>query len=315
MSKISGDDLEIAIQNIYARKNLKSYKYKGVETVDLQIKLRNYTPKDPRFSGSVKLQYETRKNVKVCILGNKKDYDEAVSKKYEAMSVEDMEKAYKSKDKKLKNKKVKKLAEKYTGFVASASLISKIPRILGPGLSKAGKFPAVMDQGDTIDDKVSEIAKTVKFQFKKEVCIGTAVGHLDLKPDQLKTNINTCINFLVSLLKKNWQNIGTITIKSNQGRPQTIFPPASVEVQDEAALTRRKALEKKKAQKERAQKKGEKKEEKPKAEPKAEAKTEAKTEKPKAEGKTETKTDKPKAEAKSDSKTTGAKVQGKTKGK
>jgi len=102
MSKISGDDLEIALQNIYARKNLKGYKYPGVETVDLQIKLRNYTPKDPRFSGSVKLQYETRKNVKVCVLGNKKDYDEAVSKKFDAMSVEDMEKAYKSKDKKVK---------------------------------------------------------------------------------------------------------------------------------------------------------------------------------------------------------------------
>lgn len=177
-----------------------------------------------------------------------------------------------------------------------------------------------MDQGDTIDDKVSEIAKTVKFQFKKEVCIGTAVGHLDLKPDQLKTNINTCINFLVSLLKKNWQNIGTITIKSNQGRPQTIYPSGSVEVQDEAALRKRQALEKKKLQKERAQKRGERKEAKPKEEAKpkdegkqeakGEAKTETKTEKPKAE--------KPKAEAKTEGKAQGkapAKAQGKPKGK
>lgn len=255
MSKISGEDLDLAIQNIYARKELKGYKYPGVETVDIQIKLRNYGPKDPRFSGSVKLSYETRKSVKVCVLGNKKDYDEAVSKKYDALSVEDMEK-YKSKDKKLRNKKVKKLTNKYTGFVASSSLITKIPRILGPGLSKAGKFPAVIEQGDTIEDKINEISKTVKFQFKKEVCIGTAVGHLDLKPDQLKININTCINFLVSLLKKNWQNIGTITIKSNQGRPQKIYPSGNVELLDEAALLKRVALEKRKTQKKKEKSEG-----------------------------------------------------------
>jgi ribosomal protein L1 len=41
-----------------------------------------------------------------------------------------------------KNKKlVKKLAKKYDAFMASEALIKQIPRLLGPGLSKAGKFP------------------------------------------------------------------------------------------------------------------------------------------------------------------------------
>lgn len=247
MSKISGEDLDLAIKNIYARKNLKGYSYgkNGVETVDLQIKLRNYTPKDKRFSGSVKLQNPVRKNVKVCILGNKKDYDEAKKKGFSVMSMEDMTK-YKSKDKKLRNKKVKKLARQYTGFIASGNLIAKIPRVLGPGLSKAGKFPLVMDAGDTIEDKVAEIERTIKFQFKKEVCIGTAVGHLDLDPQQLKSNIITAINFLASLLKKNWQNIGSVTIKSNQGRAQLIYPSSNVEEQTEEELKARPMMEKKK---------------------------------------------------------------------
>lgn len=40
-----------------------------------------------------------------------------------------------------KNKKlVKKLAKKYHAFLASEAIIKHIPRLLGPGLNKAGKF-------------------------------------------------------------------------------------------------------------------------------------------------------------------------------
>ena len=40
-----------------------------------------------------------------------------------------------------KNKKlVKKLAKKFHAFLASESVIKQIPRLLGPGLNKAGMF-------------------------------------------------------------------------------------------------------------------------------------------------------------------------------
>ena len=39
-----------------------------------------------------------------------------------------------------KNKKlVKRLAKKYHAFLASEAIIKQIPRLLGPGLNKAGK--------------------------------------------------------------------------------------------------------------------------------------------------------------------------------
>lgn len=42
-----------------------------------------------------------------------------------------------------KNKKmVKKLANKYDGFLASESLTKQIPRIVGPGLNKTSEFPS-----------------------------------------------------------------------------------------------------------------------------------------------------------------------------
>ena len=40
-----------------------------------------------------------------------------------------------------KNKKlVKKLAKKYHAFLASEAIIKQIPRLLGPGLNKAGEY-------------------------------------------------------------------------------------------------------------------------------------------------------------------------------
>ena len=53
--------------------------------------------------------------------------------------------------------------------------------------------------------------------------LGVAIGHVDMSSDDLVANIHLGVNFLVSLLKKNWQNIRTLHIKSSMGRPQRIF--------------------------------------------------------------------------------------------
>lgn len=44
--------------------------------------------------------------------------------------------------------------------------------------------------------------------------MGVAVGHIDMNEDQIVGNVMLAINFLVSLLKKNWQNVGSLHIKS-----------------------------------------------------------------------------------------------------
>ena len=51
----------------------------------------------------------------------------------ERMDVESLKKLNKNK------KLVKKLAKQYHAFLASESIIKQIPRLLGPGLNKAGK--------------------------------------------------------------------------------------------------------------------------------------------------------------------------------
>lgn len=126
-------------------------------------------------------------------------------------SVDDLKKLNKNK------KLIKKLAKKYDAFLASESLIKQIPRLLGPGLNKAGKFPTLLTHQDNMVEKIDEVKATIKFQMKKVLCLGLAVGNVGMTPEQLAQNINLAINFLVSLLKKNWQNVKSLHIKVSLG--------------------------------------------------------------------------------------------------
>merc|ERR1712127_1164692 len=107
-------------------------KRKFRETVDLQIGLKQYDPqKDKRFSGTVKLPRIPRPNMTVCVLGDAQHCEEAEKNGFANMTVEDHKKL------------IKKLAKKYHAFLASDALIKQIPRLLGPGLNKAGQLPGL----------------------------------------------------------------------------------------------------------------------------------------------------------------------------
>merc|ERR1711983_472178 len=197
---------------------METKKRKFRETIDLQIGLKNYDPqKDKRFSGTVKLRHIPRPKFSVCIFGDQQHCDEAKEEGIPNMSADDLKKLNKQK------KLVKKLAKKYDAFLASESLIRQIPRLLGPGLNKAGKFPTMVTHSDDMVGKVNDIKATVKFQMKKVLCLNVAVGNVGMTEDQIVQNLNLSINFLVSLLKKNWQNVKSLYIKSTMGTPQRLY--------------------------------------------------------------------------------------------
>merc|ERR1712042_49751 len=196
-------------------KQSEEKKRKFTETVELQIALKNYDPqKDKRFSGTVKLKYIPRPKLRVCILGDQQHMDEAKAQTIPCMDADALKKLNKNK------KLVKKLAKKYDAFLASDSLIKQIPRILGPGLNKAGKFPTPISHAESMTGKVEETKATIKFQMKKVLCLAVCVGHVKMNQDHLYSNISLAINFLVSLLKKNWQNVRALYIKSTMGPSQ-----------------------------------------------------------------------------------------------
>jgi len=218
-SKVSKDALYEAVENMLkdsAPDGERNRKF--TESVELQIMLKNYDPqKDKRFSGVVKLPHTARPKFTVCVLGNQAHIDQAKANGVPHMSVEDLKKL--NKDKKL----VKKLAKKYDAFLASDALIRQIPRLLGPGLNKAGKFPTILAAGDDMVAKINDMKMTIKFQMKKVLCLAVAVGTVEMTDDQLAQNINMSVNYLVSLLKKHWQNVRSLHIKSTMGKPYRLY--------------------------------------------------------------------------------------------
>lgn len=58
-------------------------------------------------------------------------------------------------------------AKKFDAFLASEALIKQIPRLLGPGLNKAGKFPGLLSHQEAMMAKIDEVKATIKFQMKK----------------------------------------------------------------------------------------------------------------------------------------------------
>lgn len=154
---------------------------------------------------------------KVCVLADQVHLDEAAKLGVPAMSVDALKALNKNK------KLIKKLAKKYNAFLASESVVRQIPKLLGPGLNKAGKFPTLLLHTDDMKSKILELQSQVRFQMKKTVCLGVAVGNLSLTEEQLQANIERAINFLISLLKKGWQNIKTLHIKTSMGAPIRIY--------------------------------------------------------------------------------------------
>jgi large subunit ribosomal protein L10Ae len=207
-----------------------------VETIELQITLKNYDPqKDKRFSGSIRfdpvvtlflfcpehgpsffsfffcfthvlkfvhsfstasLPHIPKPRMKICMLGDAAHIEKANAINLASMDAEALRKLNKNK------KLVKKLAKQYDQFVASPSLIKQIPKLLGPGLNKAGKFPVLVNNDEDLGAKIDELKGTIKFQMKKVLTLGVAVGHVGMVPEQLLQNISQSVNFLVSLLKK-----------------------------------------------------------------------------------------------------------------
>jgi len=219
MSKISSEALTESIAALLKNTN-EEKKRPFTQTIELQFGLKNYDPnKEKRFNASVVLPYVPRNKFNICVIGTETDVAASKAANSGGMTQDDLKLLNKDK------KKVKKLAASYHAFLASASLIRQIPRLIGPGLSKAGKFPAVINTNDSVADKIDEQKATVKFQLKskKSLCLAVAVANVDMTPAQIQENIVLAINFFVSLLPKNWQQVKRIHMHATMGPSFKIF--------------------------------------------------------------------------------------------
>lgn len=193
----------------------KSKDRKFTQTVELQVGLKDYDPqKDKRFVGSVRLPNVPRPKLKICIIADQKHMDEVAANNVdvEVTSLDNLKKF--NKDKKL----IKKWAKKYSLLLATDNLIKKIPVVLGPVLNRIGMFPQPITHNEPIARKIEDVRASVKWQLKKVTNLNVAVANESMTDEQIRQNLMMSMNFLASLLKKQWQNIKRIHIKTTMGK-------------------------------------------------------------------------------------------------
>ena len=57
----------------------------------------------------------------------------------------------------------------------------------------------------------------------KVVRLSVGVGHMGMAQGNRVQNVHPAMNFLVSLLKKHWQNVRSLHIKSTMGPVQRLY--------------------------------------------------------------------------------------------
>ena len=71
--------------------------------------------------------------------------------------------------------------------------------------------------------KVDDVRSSVKWQLKKVTNMNTAIANEEMDDEQIRQNIVMAMNFLASLLKKQWHNIKSINIKCTMGKASKIL--------------------------------------------------------------------------------------------
>merc|ERR1719201_1295124 len=188
----------------------KTGERKFKQTVELQVALKDYDPqKDKRFVGTVRLPNVPRPALKICVIADQKHSDE-IAKAEVKVDVTNLDALKKfNKDK----KQIKKWAKKYSLLLATDTLVKKIPVVLGPVLNRIGMFPQPVTHNEPIEKKINDVKGSVKWQLKKVTCLNVAAGNEKMTDEELRQNIVMALNFLASLLKKQWHNLKAINIK------------------------------------------------------------------------------------------------------
>lgn len=214
--RVSPDILNNALKEVITY-STETKPRKFVESVELQLALKGYTTKDERFNVPVVLPHVAKPNTKVIFIADAADIDRCKKAGVTYVDTDYLKNFNKD------AKQIKRFAKSCDVILASKSIVRNIPRLVGPGLSRANRTPVSVNPDDDIAAKVHEMKSTLKVQFKKAVGLNWGVGNIKMTPEELSANVNTTLNFLATKLKKGWQNIKVVYIKSTMGKPHKIF--------------------------------------------------------------------------------------------
>jgi len=194
---------------------LKPEKERGfTETVEMQCYLKNM-PKNAKVALNSPLPF-TIKTIKPLVIGNQADVDAAKKMDIATITFNEVQ------GMKTKNQKtVKNLIKKHDYILVSQEIVSKIPKLIGPIMSRQGKFAQTIM--GTVEEAIKDLDKRLKMAQKKSLCLSGKIGNLKMSDRELKSNIVDTLQNILNNVPKGWDSIKSVTIKSTMGRSQVLF--------------------------------------------------------------------------------------------
>ena len=195
MSKVTNAQVREAIEKMLEQRK----KRKFVESVDLQVMLRDYNPeKDKRFNSTTVLNHPVKSNLKICLIGTIKHLDKSKDLDIEKTNIDDLKKFNRE------AKLIKKWARRFDVILVSESISRDVTKLIGRYVTQIGKLPVPLAENEDVAEKIEELKKTIRFRVKKFPWLAQSVGIDSLDPEDIRQNITKSLNFLASLLPKGW---------------------------------------------------------------------------------------------------------------
>lgn len=161
--------------------------------------LRDFNPdKEKKFNSTVVLNHPVKRNLSVCMIGTIGHIDQAKAMGIDCQTLDEINVFAKE------AKLVKKWARRYDVLLVSESLKLKFIKLVGKQVNSVGQQPSFIAENESLESKMVELKRTVRFRIKKGPWLATAIAQDNLSQDEMRQNVLRSINFLISLLPKGW---------------------------------------------------------------------------------------------------------------
>jgi large subunit ribosomal protein L1 len=200
----------------------ESKKKRGFEqSVELMVKLQNIDLKktENRINEAIELPNGIGKPTKVCVMASGDLALKARDAKAEmVMNREDLNRVGSDK------KEAQRLANEYDYFIAEASMMPTIGKVLGQALGPKGKMPTPIPPNAPVDQIIERHRRMVRVRARDNPLIQCKVGTESMPMENIIENIETVISRLEGKLERGSKNISKVIVK------YTMSPPIKLKI-------------------------------------------------------------------------------------
>jgi len=192
----------------------KSKKRNFVQSIDLAINLKDVDMRNPanRIDMIIELPHSRgSKPAKVALIAGGELATRAKGVADLIIDPADLQKLAENK------REAKKIARRHHFFVADATLMPTIGRLLGPILGPRGKMPRPLPPTADPVPIINSLKKSTRLRSKDRPTMHCMVGTEDMSPEQIAENIEAVLTALVNRLERGKNNIASVYIKTTMG--------------------------------------------------------------------------------------------------